>query len=443
MNDSRMFRNLNHARVVAAIVLCALVVGIVPPQPQLRAEDEGGPALGRVLGMRLGVHPDRTRFVMDLSQSLEPSIFTLDDPYRVVIDLPEVDWQIEGDEPRGRGLVTGLRYGLFRPGNARVVLDLGAPAEIRDVSVLPPRDGYGFRLVIDLAETDRASFLRHAGWPAPNEAQAAATNLAVTPPQSPEVADRGAGKPMVVIDPGHGGVDPGAHSQAGILEKEIVLETALAIAKELESSGRYRVRLTREGDSFLKLGERVEVARATTADIFISLHADALTDDPSVGGLSIYTLSEKATDAEADALAHKENRADIIAGVDLRAEPDEVLQILIDLAQRQTLNQSIGLARAMSAEFGETVPLLKNPLRSAGFRVLTAPDIPSVLIELGFLSNADDETRVTSKAWREEFAGVLTTALDRYFSEAGRASAPSVAVGGPSQAVAGPKVAGP
>mgnify|MGYP003630612655 FL=1 len=222
-------------------------------------------------------------------------------------------------------------------------------------------------------------------------------------------------KRVIIIDPGHGGVDPGAIGLSGIYEKHITLAAARELKAHLERTGRFTVHLTRDRDIFIRLRGRIERARAKNADMFISLHADTIRSK-SVRGLSVYTLSENASDKEAAALAERENKADLIAGIDLTHESAEVTNILIDLAQRETMNQSARLAAVLVDELGERVKVLRNPHRFAGFAVLKAPDIPSVLIELGFLSNKDDERALRSKHHRKRVAQSIVAAVDQYFS---------------------------
>jgi N-acetylmuramoyl-L-alanine amidase len=223
----------------------------------------------------------------------------------------------------------------------------------------------------------------------------------------------------IVVDPGHGGVDPGAISLRGAYEKTITLALAEEIERQLTATGRYKVVLTRRDDSFVRLRERVAIARQANADLFLSIHADSL-NNHAIGGLSIYTLSETASDHEAETLAAKENKADIIAGVDLRDETPQVSTILIDLAQRETKNLSAKLARAVLDEIGRDRPLLPRPHRFAGFAVLTAPDVPSVLIELGYLSNRTDEHELLDPAHRQRLARSIQRAIDRFFAGGGR-----------------------
>jgi N-acetylmuramoyl-L-alanine amidase len=220
-----------------------------------------------------------------------------------------------------------------------------------------------------------------------------------------------------VLDPGHGGIDTGTRASGGELEKNIVLEFALMLRDKLEKSGKFRVVMTRTDDTFIELAERVRFARSRKAQLFISIHCDAIArGDGDAQGATVYTLSDTASDAEAARLAEAENRADAIAGVDLSAEPGDIADILIDLAQRETRNFSTHFARATVAELKTTVRMHKNPLKSAGFKVLKAPDVPSVLIELGYVSNRGDLKHLTSDAWRQRFGDAMVQAVGTYFS---------------------------
>jgi N-acetylmuramoyl-L-alanine amidase len=219
----------------------------------------------------------------------------------------------------------------------------------------------------------------------------------------------------IVLDPGHGGVDPGAISPRGIHEKTIALATASELARQLDRSGRYRAVLTRRSDVFVPLRERVARARAQRADVFLSIHADAL-PNTAMRGLSVYTLSEQASDRETAALAARENRDDFVTGLKLSRQTPEIGAILLDLARRQTSNQSLALARAIVEALRQAVPLLDKPHRSAGFTVLTAPDIPSALVELGCLSNPRDERLLQQTAHQRRLASGLLRAIDDYFA---------------------------
>lgn len=391
---------------ISNALLLALVAGPAAPA--------GAATL--ISGYRIGEHGPETRFVLDASAAAAHQVFILADPYRVVIDLPDTTWALEPSAGiSGRGLVAGFRFGSFRPGVSRLVLDLAAPALMKQVFWLPPRDGKDWRLVIDLAPAGRSAFLAAAR---PPELPPESPVAAVPAPRSRDP------RRTVVLDAGHGGVDPGAIGAGGTREKDVTLGLARLAADRLTATGRYRVVLTRDDDAFLALAERVRAARRAEADLFVSIHADSI-HDPKIRGATVYTLSERASDREAEALAAKENRADVVAGVDLAAHSDEVGAILIDLAQRETLNQSTRFARLLVGEFHERRLPARNSHRSAGFRVLTAPDVPSVLFETGYLTNHADEAALTSSAGRRRIAEALAAAIERYFADA--AAQPSAA----------------
>lgn len=365
-----------------------------------------------VTSVRIGAHPDSTRFVLDLSENIEVNVFTLADPYRVIIDMPALDWKApdggQGEAGETQGLVERYRFGLFQQGNARLVVDLRKPATVRQAFVLPPQAGHGYRFVLDLEATDRASFMKTVQVPpaAPTATPRAAMQSA---PQKRVDSRR-----TVAIDAGHGGVDPGTISGDGTYEKQVTLSVALELKRQLERTGRYNVIVTRQSDIFIPLGERVEIGRRGKADLFISLHADAIANKDIRGG-TVYTLSETASDKEAAALASKENKADIIAGVDLGKQSPEVTDILIDLMQRETMNYSIEFATLLIPSMEHSMQMRANSHRFAGFRVLKAPDVPSVLVEMGYLSNAQDTRYLNSEKGRREIAAAVAGAVDDYF----------------------------
>lgn len=367
-------------------------------------------------GARLGEHPDHTRFVLDLTESVDYRLFTLADPYRIVLELPAMEWRLAAKAGvRGAGLVRSYKYGLFGHSRSRVVLELIDPAKVQADFIMPPEDGLPARLVLDIVPAGEAEFLETAGWP--SEASDIAT--AGPEPDAPAEAagdlpiGQGDGRFVIALDAGHGGDDPGATGAGGTLEKEVVLKTVLALKAELELRDGYSVVLIREDDTFLNKKDRVRAARAARADLFISIHADTISN-PDVHGASVYTLSESASDAEAAELAESQNASDIIAGVDLSGDQDDVGTILIDLAQRETKNRSTVFAQLLLPELDRQTGLVVQPLRSAGFRVLKAPDVPSVLIELGFLSNPTDEARLTSDEWRAGMAAAIARSVDAY-----------------------------
>lgn len=388
--------------------------GAVPLAPSSAAPAQGGPA---VTSIRIGDHGSQTRFVMEISGDAPADyrVFTLSDPFRVVIDVKGVPFRlVEEPADKHKGFVSGYRYGRFEADTYRVVLDAELPVEISRDFVLDPQSGFGRRIVLDLAPTDLASFNAKSGLPESARPAAPAAEIAAVPVSPP--AERLERRRVVVIDAGHGGVDPGTHGRSGVQEKDVVLAFAKKFAEELRSTGRYDVHLTRDSDIFIPLRERVAIARRHKADLFISVHADAI-QKPNVRGMSIYTLSETASDKEAAALARKENQSDLIAGLDLQGESPEVTGILIDLAQRETKNYSSRFARTVVDYASQKTRTLDPAHRFAGFVVLKAPDVPSVLIELGFLTNPEDEKQLVSPTWRATMAKTLSRSVDRYFGD--------------------------
>lgn len=385
---------------------------------------EPGGAKPVVLGARIGEHADRTRFVVEFSDPVKFHIFTLSSPDRLVIDMPEVLWRLQGPPtPSGTGAVRSYRYGLFRPGDSRFVIDLNRPVKLADPLVLPPEDGYGYRLVLDLFPTTQAAFNKTSGWPADLRArEEAAAELASPAPEKthgPTGKARGAapGKKIVVIDPGHGGIDSGTIGVTGMEEKNVVLDEGRRLARVLRARG-YKVFMTRKTDVFIPLYSRAPFARRHHADLFVSLHADS-NPNPEVHGASIYTLSEKGSDKEAAALARKENRSDIIAGIDLSGDNSAVAPILIDLMQRDTMNRSSRFAQRLVRTLPHVTDVLApKPHRSANFVVLRAPDVPAVLIELGYLSNAHDCRQMATSRWRNRVAGAIAGAIERQLGPA-------------------------
>jgi N-acetylmuramoyl-L-alanine amidase len=371
---------------------------------------------------RLAGDTKLTRFVLDLDKSIQFRAFVLDDPYRVVVDIPQISFRLPpGTGATGRGLVKAFRYGMVMPGGSRIVFDLTGPARIVNSTMLDTANGQPPRLVLELEEVDRASFLQGLRAEARPELRpaipdsppsAAAQTAPGTKPAGPPDT-----RPVVVIDPGHGGVDNGTQA-SGEIEKNLVLAFGLALRDRLEKNGKYRVVLTRTDDTFITLDDRVRIARDQKAALFVSIHADYLPhNEGEVQGATIYTLSDKASDAEAERLAEAENRADAIGGVDLREEPTEVADILIDLAQRETRTFSNRFARILMGEMKTTVRMHKHPLKSAGFRVLKAPDVPSVLVELGYVSNKSDLEHLVSESWRSKTVGSIAQAIDLFLAK--------------------------
>jgi N-acetylmuramoyl-L-alanine amidase len=328
--------------------------------------------------------------------------------------MPQVSFQLPPRSGQtGRGLIKAFRFGLVMQGGSRMVLDLTRPARIEKSFVLNPGNGQPARMVLDLVAVDRDTFMQALALDnrAPDSRYKARSNR-----------DDGQGasndpRPLIVIDAGHGGIDNGTQAAKGFTEKAIVLEFSLLLRDTIEKIGKYRVVMTRTDDTFVPLAERVNIARSRQASLLLSIHADALArGDGDAQGATVYTLSDTASDAAAARLAETENRADVIAGMDLSAEPEDVAGILLDLARRETKTFSMQFARGLVAELKKATRLHKDPLKSAGFRVLRAPDVPSVLIELGYVSNRGDLKSLTSEAWRVRTAASIAQAVDIFFT---------------------------
>ena len=350
---------------------------------------------------------NRTRFIADLTDGVEIDVFSLADPYRIVIDLPEIHFQLEpGTGANGFALISAYRFGLISRGQSRIVLDVTEPVEVADYFVIPAVEGQPARLVIDLVTTSREAFLAAA-------LDYRQSGGATPAPRLTNNADDG--RLMIVIDPGHGGIDPGAIGAANVREKDIVLAFSQELAEQLQATGHYEVALTHDDDSYLTLTDRVEFARSLGADIFLSIHADSFSV-ASVRGAAVYTVSERASNQMVAAIAARENQSDILAGMNIHNATNEVADILIDLARRETKNFSVLLARDIIEHLGATTLLSNNPHQKAGFVVLMAPDVPSVLIELGFLSNAQDVQTLQTEVWRRQTAASIVGAIDAFFA---------------------------
>ncbi|MBS1168067.1 MAG: amiC 1 [Proteobacteria bacterium] len=390
--------------VLAMMTLVGLAAG---------AHADGSPVAtdGRVVG-----DDSRTRFVLDLSGEVDLSAFTLAEPYRVVIDLPEIDFRLPmGTGSTGRGLVSDWRYGQFAAGRSRIVLDVTGPVKIDKAFVLPAVENQPARMVLDLLKTTTSAFeedLKKSQLARDTANEAPVQKADKLPP--PDRSKRE--KPLIVIDAGHGGVDSGTVSASGVMEKDIVLAFAKKLQERLEETGKVAVLLTRTDDTFLPLGARVQFGRDHAADLFLSIHADS-EHEGSVRGATVYTLSDKASDREAAELAAKENASDLIAGLDLQKEADGVTDILVDLTRRETRNFSASFANGLVGDLASTTRMIKNPRRSAGFQVLRAHDVPSVLVEIGYLSNDQDEKLLTSDEWRSRVADATTQAVLRFFGQ--------------------------
>ncbi|MBA3517387.1 MAG: N-acetylmuramoyl-L-alanine amidase [Rhizobiales bacterium] len=367
----------------------------------------GPAAANTVSDMRVVGDAERTRFVVDLQKNPDFGLLRLASPYRLVIDMPKVEFRELAKASEGRGLISEFRYGLIAPGKARIVLDLSGPVEIVNTFVLDPVESEPSRLVIDMIPTTASAFEVAAAQDRPDRSTTASIAPTAVDPSGP---------PVVVIDPGHGGIDSGAIGADGLLEKDVTLQFAVELARQLKLRAKLQPVLTRSGDDFLSLGERVEVAQRHHAAFFVSVHADSVAED-YVRGATVYTLSDDASDALAAAMAERENRSDVLAGLALDDQPDDVADILFDLTRRETKNLAIRFARALVDDLDGAIPLNANPWRRAAFRVLKAPDVPSVLLELGYLSNKEDESLFRAEGWPASHATKIAVAIEEFFGE--------------------------
>jgi len=393
--------------------------------------------------VRVGVHPDKTRLVMDVSDVTDYRAFILQDPWRLVVDLPSFEWNSGKLSSTTSSGIKEFRHGALQSGISRIVVDLDQTHIIKSAFHIKRTAGKPPRLVIDIAKASKQDFMaskgkvfgqlnvdgeagmaKSAAAQTTTKAVSKTASNVITPSSKPVVqqqvvtpAPRKKQKYVVVIDPGHGGADPGAIGANGVFEKNVVLAVAKDLKRKLERTGRYNVKMTREDDRFIRLHHRVAFARKHNADLFVSVHADAI-NKPNIRGASVYTLSEKASDAQTARLAARENKADQIAGVDLTHEDAQVADILVDLVMRDTMNQSNFFANTMVASIkADRIKMLENPHRSAGFAVLKAPDIPSVLVEVGFLSNRGEADKLSSPKYRQLVANSLKGGIDVYFNQ--------------------------
>ena len=373
-----------------------------------------------VTAARIVRQDDLTRLVFDISEPVTPRAFVMSGPNRVILDLPEVAFQIDPSagqlktsrgRPGSHGLVSSFRFGRLAAGKARVIIDLTDPARIVRAETEAYDEG-GQRLVVELARTDADSFAQAARESVQDVA--APQPLRVETDASKQIA---AGtKPVVVIDPGHGGIDTGAIRPGVPIEKDLVLDFSRTLAEQLRKTERYQVVLTRDEDIFVPLGERVRIAQMAQAQLLVSVHADTMRA-PGVSGATVYTVSERASDRYAAKLAEQENLADQIAGFDVKGdETSGVTDILFDLTRRETRAYSHLFARTLMSVWKEAGNLNKNPMRSAGFHVLKAPDVPSVLLEIGYLSSAHDAAQMRTPEWRgEKAASAVARSIDSFF----------------------------
>ncbi len=447
-----------------AVILWAMMA-LVQAAPQLaHAQSAAAPGQPVIQDIRRGSQGNKTRLVIESSQPLPYRAFLLSSPNRLVVDVPSASWIVSRNGFFQDRSLKGYRSGELADGLTRIVFDLKEPAVIDTSFALPAAGQLRNRLVIDVRPTTqnlfnadldrvhgdsnlRARAISSTAQPdaaphrnAANTAVAAAVPApvvvsgqqlpvkkpgylapaqrsgALVPPVAPP-APAVASRRVIILDAGHGGHDPGAIGAGKVREKDITLAMAKALKRELEDTGRYKVYLTRDTDIFIPLRQRVAIARAKGGELFISLHADKV-DRSNVRGASMYTLSENASDAETARLAERENKAGVVAGVDLSGEEADVADILLDLAMREKMNESNLLARYLEESMRrKNIKLLPNSHRSAGFAVLKAPDVPSVLIEIGFLSNTEEAKLLVTKSFQDNMARALREGVDAYFTK--------------------------
>lgn len=373
---------------------------------------------GKINNLRIGQGIGNVRVVFEADSDFDYKVFTLSEPNRLVIDVKGVEVSQNISKNKDENVfLDNVRVGSTGVSGVRIAFDLKQPVLVKKAFVLPPQSGFDWRFAIDLEATTERDFLAKLG-SANSQSSDSFSKDEILPksnvePQKPTPAQQSKRK-IIVIDAGHGGVDPGAIGYKGTYEKKITLEMAKELKEELDKNSKYKVYLTRNRDIFIPLRDRVKIARKYDADLFISIHADSARNRKAKG-LSVYTLSETASDKEAAALAEKENKADIVAGLNFADHTKEVSDILLNLAQRETNNSSSEFANFLSSEMSKIVKTVSNTHRFAGFAVLKAPDVPSVLLELGYLSNPDEEKKLRQKNYRKNLAQATLKAVNKFF----------------------------
>jgi N-acetylmuramoyl-L-alanine amidase len=363
---------------------------------------------------RIAGNEARTRVVIDFAEEPEFEVHYLDSPERIVVDLPSTDFAFPAKDLEAAGLFRDVRFGTMDEGRARIVLTAKKPVRLAISEVQPNSEGDGVRLVLDAEITDKATFaglVKDQSWQPPSPVTTASVDGVVS-----GKSDRQA-QFIIAVDAGHGGIDNGAQGgKTGTHEKDITLAFAKELTERLNKEPGIQAVLTRESDEFLALSERVQIARQKGANLLISLHADTL-KQKGIRGATVYTISDRASDRMAAELAERENLSDELAGVAMPASQPEVADILLDLTRRETQAFSVTLAGNILASFQGQIGLINNPHRYAGFRVLQAPDIPSILLEMGFLSNPEDEKLLLDVEWRKKLADVMAKAVGKYHNQ--------------------------
>ncbi len=389
--------------------MCVLLTAM--PVPALAGKATG------VTAAHLQSEGTRTRIELELTKPANYAVFGLGSPYRLIIDLPNVEFKMHEDGgPQSQGLVTAFRFGLVGPDKSRAVLSISGPFVIERAEVRKAAGGKPAALVVVIAPTDAANFSKTVE----RKPQTSTKEAAVTSIPKPHLADPRKTKPVVIVDAGHGGPDSGAVSPQGLKEKHVVLAMALAVRDKLVATGRYKVLMTRDADYFVTLNGRIEFARRHGANLFVSVHADSAVDGryASARGASVYSRADRASSREAELVALKENLSDVVAGEELPdATGDVVTDILMDLVQRETRIHSQKLADDVVSHLKGSTSMTPEPNRHAAFYVLKSPDFPSILIELAFVSNREDEKLLGSQEWRNKVSTSIVEGIERFFEK--------------------------
>ncbi|NLR95771.1 N-acetylmuramoyl-L-alanine amidase [Rhizobium sp. P38BS-XIX] len=360
-------------------------------------------------GARIAGDDARTRIVVDMDREPTFTVHYLNNPVRVVVDLPATAFGFPASDLKPTGLFKDIRFGTMDADSARIVLTAKKPVKLVMAKTQADENGKGYRLVLDaemLPAEQFADLVKQQNWTSDDTAKDVG---AVEPTQKADPNTF-----LVAVDAGHGGIDAGATGTDGVTqEKDITLAFARMFADKLNAQPGIKAFLTRDKDQYLSLSERVTIARQNRASLFISIHADTL-KQKDIRGATVYTISDKASDRLASEVADRENNSDQIAGTETKAQPAAVTDILMDLTRRETQAFSISLAQDVLTSFNGQISMINNPHRHAGFQVLTAPDVPSILLELGFLSNKDDEKLLLDETWRQKVADRLTEAVKQY-----------------------------
>ena len=417
-------RNQRSGRARRLFGCLAVAAALVLPGPGARAVDIAPvrlaietPAAQAVdmplvaFDARIAGDDARTRIIIDFDRKPDIRIHYVANPFRILIDLPETHFGLKPENMEARGVFSDIRYGAMAEGRSRIVLTAKRPVGMAVSDVRQDDGGASYRLVLDAAIVTEQAF---AALVAEQSWKDTSPIVEGAPPVLLPGARAGNAEFVIAVDAGHGGIDNGAvGGTTKTEEKHVTLAFAHKLVDKLNTIAGIRAFLTRDKDEFLSLPQRVQLARHGKANLFISVHADTLRQK-DVRGATVYTISDKASDSLAAELAERENLSDEIAGLSFSDEPAEVADILIDLTRRETQAFSISLARSVLAAFEGEVRLINNPHRYAGFRVLQAPDVPSVLLELGFLSNREDEKLLLDPTWQAKVAGLIAQAIQRY-----------------------------